>query len=197
MDKSSLYNKALRLSKQGQYSAAIKEFDKFISQNPRNADVLSDRGVAKYHVKDFAGSLRDFNRALQLEPKNPYRYASRAYIKDCSGDTEGAIEDYKKALQLDPQNAVSHNNLGLLEEKLGFKAMADKRYKLADDLSKKIDSREKQGEKVNQMLSELNISVESVDPFRKSILWQMFRIFLSGDERKEFLTYLKKLLRIK
>ena len=112
MNSNDLYSKALDLSKQGQYSKAIKEFDKFISHNPHNADVFSDRGVAKYHVKDFEGSLKDFNTALELEPENPYRYASRAYIRDCSGDTEGAIATERRRAKVSEDKGQEADRLG-------------------------------------------------------------------------------------
>lgn len=42
------------------------------------------------------------------------------------GDTEAAILDYEKAIKLDPEDAVSYNNIGLLQEKLGYKQKAQK-----------------------------------------------------------------------
>jgi len=203
MNIKNIYNNALNLSKHGKYSEAIKEFDKFILVNPTNADALCDRGVAKYHINDFAGSLSDLNAALNLEPDNPYRYASRAFIRDCSGDTEGAIKDYKRSLVLDPNNAVSQNNLGMLEEKFGYKEKAKKRFKLADILSENwesnetIDSLKKQDDLVNQLLEELNIPVDNKNKSDKSVLSQMLSVLHSSDERKDFISFIKKLLRIR
>ena len=59
MDIKSLYIKALKLSKSGEYAKAIKEFDKVIIQNPSNAEAYSDRGVAKFHLSDLKGALDD------------------------------------------------------------------------------------------------------------------------------------------
>jgi tetratricopeptide (TPR) repeat protein len=37
------------------------------------------------------------------------------------GDIKGAIEDYEKTISLDPDDAIAYNNLGLLQEQLGYK----------------------------------------------------------------------------
>ena len=202
MDVKSLYTKALKLSKQGEYSKAIREFDKILGQQPYYADALSDRGVAKYHVNDYDGALDDLNVALKLEPHNPYRYASRAYIRDRAGDTQGAIEDYRKAIELEPENAVSQNNLGLLEEKLGYMERSKKRYKLADKLSEDVNqgdviSTKERDEIVDQLLTELNIEVGKKEEAPNSVIFQMISVFKSKTERKDFLLFLQKLLRIK
>lgn len=198
-----LYSKALKLSRQGKYEKAILEFDKVVSREPRNADALSDRGVAKFHVKDFEGALSDMDQALELEPNNPYRYASRAYIRDKSGDTKGAIEDYKKAIELDPENAVSHNNLGLLEEKQGYIDRAKLRFQLADRLSEdfeleeEIISIQKRDEMVDSLLKDLNISVDDQKDKKEkiSLLRQMLMVFSSKEERSDFFGFLKKIFK--
>ena len=74
MNIKNLYIKGLKLSKDGKYSKAISEFDRILSDNPKNAEVLSDRGVARFHLNDIEGALSDLNKALELEPENPYRY---------------------------------------------------------------------------------------------------------------------------
>lgn len=191
-----IYSKALKLSKEGNYTRAILEFDKVILRDPSNADALSDRGVAKFHLSDLEGALNDLDQALELEPENPYRYASRAYIRDKSGDTHGAIEDYRKAIELDPKNAVSHNNLGLLEERLGYMQLARKCYSSADQLSDEfkledeIISIQQRDEMVGKLLEELEISVDEEKEI--SLLGQMLSVFTSKEERKDFWDYIKK-----
>ena len=73
--------------------------------------------------------------ALGLEPNNPYRYSSRAYIKDWIGDIKGAIADYEVAVKLDPEDSIAYNNLGLLQEKLGYVDKAKSNYKRADQIA--------------------------------------------------------------
>lgn len=121
--------------KAGSYEQALAIFSQAIALAPKNATLLSERGVVNFHLNRKQEALLDLNVAAELEPNNPYRYSSRAYIKDSLGDIKGAVEDYKKAILLDPTDAVAHNNLGLLEEKLGYKEAAEKRFKKADELA--------------------------------------------------------------
>lgn len=190
-----LYKRAMKYSKKGDYQKAILEFDKIIVKDPSNAEVLSDRAVAKMHLNDLEGALDDMDQALELEPENPYRYASRAYVRDRSGDTKGAIEDYRKAIELDPENAVSHNNLGLLEEKLGYMEMARKRYQTADKLGVHIEeeilSIQKRDQMVDQLLKDLEIPVDTDDGPQRSLIAQMLSVFTSKDERRDFLNYIR------
>ena len=55
-------------------------------------------------------------------------------MKQACGDLRGAIEDYKRAVELDPEDAVTWNNLGLLEEQLGYQEQAKERYRVSDEL---------------------------------------------------------------
>ena len=135
MSNQRLYNKALKYVKKKDYSRAIKYFNLLIELHPSDADAISERGVSRFHMNDLQGAMSDMNKSLELEPKNPYRYASRAYIRSRKGDTKGAISDYKRAIELDPEDAISYNNLGLLEEKLGYMQQSKKRFQLADKLA--------------------------------------------------------------
>ena len=202
-DIKSLYIKALRLSKEGNYTKAISEFDKLILQDPTNSEAISDRGVVKFHLNDLEGALEDMNQALSLEPKNPFRYASRAYIKERSGDTLGAIEDYRQSIELDPENAVSHNNLGLLEEKLGYMERAKKRFELADNIIKDEDrsldpeGAIKRDALIQDLLSDLNIVVEEKSVKKTGLMTQMLQIFTSSEARRDFFRFLKEMVGIR
>ncbi len=54
-----------------------------------------------------------------------------------------AMQDYRKAVELDPEDAVAHNNLGLLEEKVGYQLKADKRFEKADKLREEQSKEDK------------------------------------------------------
>ena len=74
------------------------------------------------------------NKAVDVQPHYSYRYASRGWMKQACGDLRGAIEDYKRTVELDPEDAVTWNNLGLLEEQLGYQEQAKERYRVSDEL---------------------------------------------------------------
>ena len=163
-------------------------------------------------------SLTNMNKAQELEPRNPYRYSSRAYIKDAIGDLEGAIADYKKCIELDPQDAVAHNNLGMLEEKLGRKKKADNHFKKADEISKDekspffgkfnadgeqiMNQQEAQKEVQNvvkkaiekeeaEKNNEQELKVQDTEEDKNSIGKVMLSVFKSKQEFKAFIQFIK------
>lgn len=185
MDVNSLYIKALNYSKKGQFSKAILHFNKILLENPSKADVLSDRAVAKFHLKDIEGALTDLNLALELEPENPYRYASRAYIREKNGDTMGAIDDYRKSIELDPENAVTHNSLAMLEEKLAYT------HKTKPITFDQVSVPSEESEKaVTSLLEELNIPVNNESGRHNGLWQQMLTLLYSREERNDFMRFL-------
>jgi len=111
---------AEKLLKSEQYEKALTLYNNAVSAEKFNPIYVSQRAVCYFHLKQLPNALKDMDKAVELDPEYSYRYASRAFIRDASGDTKGAVEDYKRAIELDPSDAVAFNNLGLLEEKLGY-----------------------------------------------------------------------------
>jgi tetratricopeptide (TPR) repeat protein len=99
-----------------------------------NPDDMHDRAVSHFHCGDKDVALTWLNKAADIQPDYGYRYASRGWMKQACGDLRGAIEDYKRAVELDPEDAVTWNNLGLLEEQLGYQEQAKERYRVSDEL---------------------------------------------------------------
>jgi tetratricopeptide (TPR) repeat protein len=129
------------------YSAALELYKMVEAQDPYSADLLSDIGVVLFNLDRKKEALEYLDRAANLEPNNSYRYSSRAFVKGAMGDVLGGIEDYKKCIELDPEDAVAYNNLGMLEEQLGYKKQAEDSFKKADELA--------------ELLADNNITLES------------------------------------
>ncbi|NQX91707.1 MAG: tetratricopeptide repeat protein [Flavobacteriales bacterium] len=143
------WNTAIAFQKEGKHKEAIELFNKLIEQGA-NPDLLHDRGVSYFHIGNKKKCLADFDSALNLQPDYSYRYSSRAFIKAAFKDTTGALEDYRKAVEMDPEDAVAQNNLGLLEEQMGWKDDRQKRFKIDDAL--------------NEILEENDIPKEEAQP---------------------------------
>ena len=134
MENKKKFEEGIALLKSGEYQKALVILDKLIKGSPNNASYYSERGVIYFHLKKKQEALSDMNMAVELEPLKSYRYASRAYILGHYGKTELAISDYEKAIELDPEDAIAHNNLGLLQEQLGYQQNAKTNFSKADDL---------------------------------------------------------------
>jgi len=78
------------------YETTIKDSNKAIEINPKNAEAYYNRGKAKASLGDRIGSMKDFNKAIELKPKNADAYYnSRGFLKSNLGDYSGAIKDFK------------------------------------------------------------------------------------------------------
>ena len=108
-----------------------KESEEQASLDP---DAMHDRAVCHFHCGEKEAAMSWLNQAADTQPDYSYRYSSRGWMRQASGGTHGAIADYKKALELDPEDAVTWNNLGLLEEQLGYQEQAKERYRVSDEL---------------------------------------------------------------
>ena len=99
-----------------------------------NPDAVHDFAICCFYLDDLDSALLLLDRAVELQPDYSYRYASRAWMRAAAKRTQDAIADYKRAIELDPEDAVSYNNLGLLEEQLGWREQAKERFDIADSL---------------------------------------------------------------
>jgi tetratricopeptide (TPR) repeat protein len=123
-----------KLSRERKWDEALAAFERAMEAIDSHPDLIHDRAVAMFNLGRKEEALEELNRAVQLQPDYSYRYSSRAYMKSALKDLHGAIADYKKAIELDPEDAIALNNLGLLEEQLGYSKEAQDRYKVADEL---------------------------------------------------------------
>ena len=184
------HEKAYNLMLEKDYQQALKIFDDLIYLFPNEANLLSDRGVIFIHLNKKEEALQDFDQAVFLEDSYGYRYASRAYARDFFGDTEAAILDYEKAIKLDPEDAVSHNNIGLLQEKLGYKQKAQKNFELADEISK--DQKDNLISPPPVLENEVPKVQEESSIKNKSFFSEFLKVFKSKKQFREFIGFIKK-----
>lgn len=153
---------ANELVKARKWPEALQAFDRAFLELSNDPDFIHDRAVCMFQVGRKKEALSELNRAVNLQPGYSYRYASRAYIRNAMKDIMGAIEDYKKAIELDPEDAISLNNLGMLEEQLGYRKDADERYRAADELSRILKERGIDISRANDELAEGVLTTEEV-----------------------------------
>jgi hypothetical protein len=105
--------------------------DMTVVQDP---DAMHDRAVCHFHCGEGDLALKWLDLAVEIQPDYSYRYASRGWMKQALQDDEGARLDYEQALVLDPEDAITLNNLGLLEERMGYKKQAQERFRVSNEL---------------------------------------------------------------
>ncbi len=185
------YWRASVFLRKNEHEKALADINSAIDLYDEYADAYSQRGVIYFHLGALHLALKDMDKAVELEPKNPYRYSSRAYINGHLKNMEAAVADYKMAIELDPEDAVAHNNLGMLEEQMGYHQQAAKRFKKADGLAVN-----QKGELVKQVDEPKTTPAEDgpkmAAPVQPSPKKQFFALLKSTlTTRKGFLAYWK------
>jgi tetratricopeptide (TPR) repeat protein len=128
------WNQALDLGKQQKWAEAIPLYQSALRELPENPDLLHDHGVCLFQLGRGFEAMNELNKAALYQPEYSYRYSSRAWIKVALKDYNGALADYKKAIELDPEDAIAMNNLGMLEEQMGYHKESKERFQVADEL---------------------------------------------------------------
>ena len=182
----------MELSKDRKWSEALAAFDRAMETVKDDPDLIHDRAVAMFNLGQQKDALKELDRAVVLQPDYSYRYSSRAYMRNACKDIHGAIEDYKKAIELDPEDAIALNNLGLLEEQLGYRDEADQRYRAADELKGILKDRGIDLEKVPAPESQETTEETTTEDEADVSVWAEFRkVFVSKDSRREFFSFLR------
>ena len=89
----------------GEYEAALREFNSALAIKPEFPGSLLGRGQALMGLGRDEEALDAFNRALEVDPQFAVGYANRGILLDRMGQYERAIADYRKALGLKPDLA--------------------------------------------------------------------------------------------
>ena len=100
----------------GQNERAIAVYDEILQDTEIadfiEASIYSDRGIAKWRMKQTKQAVEDFNKSIQLSPENPTVYNNRGNALMDLGHPEEAIKDFDRAIALSPTYGAAYNNRG-------------------------------------------------------------------------------------
>ena len=119
-------HKGNSLNESGFSVRCIKDNNKGIVKDTKDAKFYYDSGVKKYENKNYDDAIEDFNKAIGIDPNYVSAYSYRGVAKDDLKDYEGAISDYNKAIEIDPKYAfficfkapIAYNNRGVAKDNL-------------------------------------------------------------------------------
>jgi tetratricopeptide (TPR) repeat protein len=109
------------LVRQGKFDDGRKDFDRALSQNPRNVDALTARGhswVAEGRGKKARAALADFNAALAIKPTDAGALNARGNFYLAILKPELAVADFDKAIAASPKDDVLLFNRGMAWKQL-------------------------------------------------------------------------------
>jgi tetratricopeptide (TPR) repeat protein len=124
------------LLSQHRFADAIKEANKTMAVDPRDAWNYGAAGDGYIELGDYARAFAAFDRMGQLQP-GPASYARTAYALELKGDLEGALEYMQRAAEgtspNDPESQAWHYaQIGDLLLQLGRLARARIEFERAD-----------------------------------------------------------------
>ena len=95
------------------FDLAIRDFDKFIRREPREADAYLNRGACYLFLGDTVQALADYNKAISLNRYDPEGYVRRSRVYGMKEEYDEAIANLDYALSLDSTNTFAYFNRAL------------------------------------------------------------------------------------
>src|SRR5436190_3654100 len=90
-DPVSLSASAMEKSRKGDYKGADADLSRAIELDPRNSQLYSERGDARYSLREWGKAVEDYSRAVELDPENWLRHFALGVGRLAKGDPDGAI----------------------------------------------------------------------------------------------------------
>lgn len=122
----------------GRFDLAVLAYDdalKDASLPPaRQASLYSDRGVAKWRLKQLDGALADLTKAVSLNPDYALAYNNRGNVLMEMNRVEDAYKDFDKAVALSPGFGPAYSNRGNANQKLKHLEAAESDFRKAIEL---------------------------------------------------------------
>lgn len=106
-------------AEQGNYQAAITEFQHILQTHPNHAQTLHDLAISLVEMKDLDAAKDAIQRAIQHAPNDYKNHFTLGSIAMYQNEFMEAFEAYKKALEYSPRNPDLHVGLGLALAHLG------------------------------------------------------------------------------
>lgn len=105
-----LSQQGLAKAENGDYQAAIRDFDQVIQRNPNLAAAYFHRALFRRKLGDEAGAIADYGQVLRLSPDNGLAYNNRCAAQIQLKQYSLALADCDQAVRLQPQNFLPYSN---------------------------------------------------------------------------------------
>jgi protein O-GlcNAc transferase len=143
------YDLGLALKLKDDLPGAIPEFERSAQLDPMLPDPAYTLGVIYMQQGKFPQAAAQLHRATTLQPANGDAWALLGSVLKDSGDPKGATEALQRAIALEPNQPSLHVQLAALESQSGDREAATAERKIAADLSREANSRQRAGFALN------------------------------------------------
>ncbi len=110
-------NQAVQKGINGQYAAAIEDFNWLIQLNHQSYEIYYQRGLMHSKLSYYLRAIADFTQALNIQPNLAEGYYHRGIARAEYGDSFAAIADFEQAAKLYQERSDNENYQKALAEK--------------------------------------------------------------------------------
>ncbi len=103
------------------YRTVVSDLDQVLSMNPRAANALLNRGVAKRHLQDHEGAIQDLTRAIEIDPTIQMAFQHRGIVYAGLGKKAESLADFDRAVALSPDDPAAVDDRGIAKLRFGDK----------------------------------------------------------------------------
>ena len=113
MNSDDLHWMAFSYSQLGLINEAMDLYDKALRLNPENQYSLNDKGYTLNLMNRFEEAIPFFDKTIELDKNAAYAYNNRGLAKLKLGKTEEGLQDINRSFELDINNSYAYKNLGI------------------------------------------------------------------------------------
>jgi len=110
------------LLKQGQHAQALERVNRYLAQNPSDAQARFKKGLILAEQNNVAEAIEVFVKLSQDYPKLPEPHNNLAVLYASQGQYEKARQQLEMSIRTDPRFATAYENLGDVYTKLASQA---------------------------------------------------------------------------
>jgi Flp pilus assembly protein TadD len=132
------FDHAVELAEKGHETEAIEEWIKLEAENPDDARIHNNLGVALTRTSKYDEAIPQFEKALELNPQYNLVHVNLGRALVGTGQTDAAVTEYEKAVEFYPESADLHNSLGSALEEQGHLDDAIQQFKAAIQINPKL-----------------------------------------------------------
>lgn len=101
------HNRGLTALRQGDFKAALADFDDAIRLKPAFVESYAQRAIAQQGLKRYAEAIADLSEAIERGDAPTRYYFQRAKARELAGDRDGAKKDFAEGLRREPSDEQS------------------------------------------------------------------------------------------
>jgi tetratricopeptide (TPR) repeat protein len=92
--------RAFAFAERGDFTAALRDYNKLLSLKPDYSLAYNDRGLVYAKLGKLDSALIDLTTSIRARPQDFRGYLNRGYVYELKGQWKQAIADYQKAIKL-------------------------------------------------------------------------------------------------